>query len=105
MFQNISKSEIITFSFLFIFLFLLSMMYTHDGRLYDGPLIRGFPLPYVIEPAQMICENYDFNLNKCLDERNFSFHPIFLLINTILILLTSTLMAYSYSKIKYILKK
>lgn len=91
------------FIIIFIILFSGSMFYSNDARAYDGPYIQGFPLPYIIESAQMICENFDEELNQCLDERSF-FYVSFLVINLFLCLVLSASITYCYTKLYDYLK-
>lgn len=88
---------------IFIILLSGSMFYSHDGRAYDGPHIQGFPLPYIIEPSQMICENFDEELNECLDQRSF-FYISFLIINILLCLVLCASITYCYTKLYDYLK-
>ena len=89
---------------LFIVLLIFSLLYVNDGRAYDGPLIRGFPLPYSIQPTQMICENFDEEILQCLDENNSIFYPLFLIVNSVLCLVLAVLVAYCYTKLYELLK-
>ena len=80
---------------------------SHDGRAYDGPYLKGFPLPYIVESGGFVMCDEIAEDGSCIKKynSNSNFFMISLLLNILIYLLISVVIVMISSKLHSYFKK